>query len=51
MYHGTNLTIRSIQRESSDNYTCHAMNTLTAPGHPTMNRTSEEMFNVNVQSK
>ncbi|XP_052074672.1 uncharacterized protein LOC127712344 isoform X1 [Mytilus californianus] len=49
IYVGTNLTIRSIQRVSSDNYTCHAMNTITAPGHPTKNRTSEEMFNVYVQ--
>ncbi|CAC5419489.1 unnamed protein product [Mytilus coruscus] len=49
IYYGTNLTITSIQRVSSDSYICHAMNSITAPGHPTKNRTSEEMFNVNVQ--
>ncbi|CAC5419488.1 unnamed protein product [Mytilus coruscus] len=49
IYYGTNLTIRSIQRESSDSYTCHVMNTVTVQGHPTQNRTSEEKFNVNVQ--
>lgn len=51
IYHGRNLTIRGIQRVSSDNYTCHAMNTITAQGHPTKNRSSEEIFNVNVQCK
>lgn len=51
IYYGKILTIRSIQKNSRDNYTCHAMNTITAPGHPTKNRTSEEMFNVNVQCK
>ncbi|XP_052074673.1 uncharacterized protein LOC127712344 isoform X2 [Mytilus californianus] len=49
IYYGTNFTISSIQRGSSDSYTCHAMNTITAPGHPTGNRTSEEIFYVNVQ--
>ncbi|VDI42259.1 Hypothetical predicted protein, partial [Mytilus galloprovincialis] len=48
-YYGTTLFIRNILRYSSGNYTCHAMNTLTASGHLPQNRTSKETFYVNVQ--
>lgn len=50
-YNDLNLTISNIQRNSSGNYTCHAMNTITASGHLPLNRTSEETFYVNVQCK
>ncbi|OPL33021.1 hypothetical protein AM593_03777, partial [Mytilus galloprovincialis] len=36
-------------KKRSGNYTCHAMNTLTASGHLPQNRTSKETFYVNVQ--
>ncbi|CAC5419490.1 unnamed protein product [Mytilus coruscus] len=47
-YSGMNLTINNIQRESSDYYKCNAMNTITTPNHPTQNKTTEELFKVNV---
>lgn len=49
--YGTNLTIRRIERKFSDNFTCHVMNTITIPGKPIQNRTTEEIFKVNVQCK
>ncbi|CAG2208208.1 unnamed protein product [Mytilus edulis] len=45
IYYGKIFTIQNIQRVDSDNYTCHAMNTITAQGHPTKNRSSEEIAN------
>lgn len=49
--YGTNLTIRRIERKFSDNFTCHVMNTITILGKPIQNRTTEEIFKVNVQCK
>ncbi|XP_076107186.1 hemicentin-1-like isoform X2 [Mytilus galloprovincialis] len=49
IYYGSNLTIKNIQRNSSGNYTCHVMNTLTPSGKSPQNRTSQKMFYVNVQ--
>ncbi|CAG2208211.1 unnamed protein product [Mytilus edulis] len=49
IYYGSNLTIKNIQRNSSGNYTCLVMNTLTPSGKSPQNRTSQKMFYVNVQ--
>lgn len=41
--------INKIQRNDSDNYTCHVMNTLKPSGLDSMNTTSEWIVYVNVQ--
>ncbi|XP_063448060.1 B-cell receptor CD22-like [Mytilus trossulus] len=48
-YYGNSLTFTNVQRNSSGNYTCHVMNTLSPSGKSQQNRTSQNMFNVNVQ--
>ncbi|CAC5419492.1 unnamed protein product [Mytilus coruscus] len=44
-----NLKISNIHRNDSDTYTCHAMNILTPSGLSSQRRTSQKMFDVNVQ--
>ncbi|CAC5419486.1 unnamed protein product [Mytilus coruscus] len=50
-WYGRNLIFRNIQRDSRGNYTCYAMNTITASGQPPLNSTSADKFYVNVQCK
>lgn len=44
-----NLTINNINRNDSDSYTCHAKNILTPSGMSPQDRTSQKMFDINVQ--
>ncbi|XP_071174749.1 cell adhesion molecule Dscam1-like [Mytilus edulis] len=45
------LKINKINRTSSDNYTCYAMNTITPSGMAEMNKITQKTFYVNVQFK
>lgn len=47
--YNANLTISNIHRNDSDSYTCHAKNILTPSGMSPQERTSQQMFDVNVQ--
>ncbi|VDI07194.1 Hypothetical predicted protein [Mytilus galloprovincialis] len=47
--YNANLTISNIHRNDSDSYTCHAKNILTPSGMSPQERTSQKMFDVNVQ--
>ncbi|VDI70101.1 Hypothetical predicted protein [Mytilus galloprovincialis] len=51
IYNGMNITIINIQKDYDDYYKCNAMNTITTPNHPTQNKTTEELFKVNVLSE
>lgn len=51
IYNGETLIIINIKTTASDNYTCHAMNTLSPSGLPASNRTAVKMLNIHVRSK
>lgn len=46
---GTTLNIVGLKREFSDNFSCHAQNTITPSGMEQQNSTAETSFSVNVQ--
>lgn len=46
---GPTLSVPNMQKENTDNYTCHVQNTLMPSGHLMQNMTAEKMFYVNVQ--